>query len=186
MGVHWARRWRLVRVTCLALVMMGCLAARAAAPLTPPGNRPATSDDLLGLWKVMRWHTNVPVDRLKSYAAPYQYFAFGSDGSLRSATSRQPTQDLTAIANAVELQPAVTRYACSDNGFVEIVNTGWPDAPELWHAYYVNFTSRDAEGHFYLRAGDIVMTLLDNSGRPLYVRQMRQLGAPEPPELAPR
>ena len=186
MGAIGARRWSLVWASGVMLAVVCCPPARAAEPLTPSGNRPASSEDFPGLWEVVRWQSDVPADRLKSYAAPFQYYLFAPDGSLRSATSQTRTRNLAAISHAVELQPAVTRYACSSGGFVEIFHTDWPDAPERWHAYYVNYTRRDAEGHFYFRAGDLVMTLLDNDGRPLYVRQMRQLGVPAPPELGPR
>ena len=168
-----------------AALMLVMATATTAAESQASYNRPATVADLPGLWKVVQWSTFVDQSKLNSYAEPYQWYLFDNNGSLRFMTSRQPNEDAARIRQTIESLPAVIRYACSGDGKVQTTRTDLSGAEELWQAFYVTRDTSDATGKVDLRAGDIVMTLLDSSGNPLYVRQMRSLDAAPPPAIVP-
>ena len=138
-------------------------------------HRPCKAADLVGLWKVVQWTTYIDKEKLNSYGHRHQWYLFSADGTLRSMTSTKPNENTREIMRTLEKLPAVISYSCAEEGKVVTTRKDLPNGSELWAASFVTKDKADAARKVDLRQGDVVMTLLDKKGRPLYVRQMRKL-----------
>ncbi|MGD9723788.1 MAG: hypothetical protein AB7O59_04445 [Pirellulales bacterium] len=182
-------KWAAISLGATALVaaLLLLLASPAKADdRVPAGSRPATAADLVGNWQVVQWSTMVEASQLGSYAAPYQWYGFDSDGALRSMTSNQLNANARQIRKTLENMPVGMRYAVPSAGKVETMQVDAPNARESWRALMVTRSARDAAAGIDLQQGDVVMTLLGADEQPLYTRQMRRLEAAAPPVLFPR
>jgi hypothetical protein len=149
-------------------------------------HRPCEQADLPGLWKVVHFTSHTDKKLLDSYADAFQWYLFGDDGTLRSLSSNQPGGELGEIRKTLESQPAVIRYSCSKDGELDTKRDDAFDADERWKAFYVTHDRADPNTNVELRAGDVVMALVDKDGRTLYARQMRKVHetAVQPPGKA--
>ena len=171
-------------VRSLALVLTATMVAPAAAQETY--YRPCQPSDFPGLWEVVHWSSPLDHAQLASYAARHQWFLFGKDGSLRSITSNRPSSDVAKIREMLERLPVVMHYTCPKSGEVRTTRSDIADGDETWGAYHVQYDTWSPSGDVHLMAGDIVMELLDRSGKSIYTRQMRPLGGTPPKQLGPR
>lgn len=177
---------RLCKPGLLVLALLIVVTCAGRVPAGDSYERPCTGGDLPGLWKVVRWSSSLDRDDLNSYAAPYQWYLFGRDGTLRSVTSNRPSDDVATIRTTLESLPVTVHYTCSSSGEVRTTRKGEPGAGETWQADYVMYDTVDSSGTIHFHAGDIVMSLLGRDGQVIYKRQMRQLGGKPPRQLGPR
>jgi hypothetical protein len=161
--------------TVLTAIISVFLALTASdASTVEPYSRPCRADDLIGLWKVVKWTSYLDDDRkLNSYAHAHQWYLFTPDGTLRSMTStrRNPNEDLTVLAKL----PAVISYRCTADGNVLTERKDLPSVKETWMCSVVTADRSDQARDVHLKKADVVMQLLGRDGRPIYVRQMRRV-----------
>ncbi len=181
---------RTSELVCMLALASVCLCAnhRAAAGVPEPSaaHRPCMEYDLPGLWSVVHWTTYIDPSRLNSYAAPHQWFWFSIDGSVRSVVSNRPNEQVGAIRETLEAMPEVVHFTSPARGVIETTRSDQPGVTERWLAYTITANLPAGENNPELLAGDIVMTLVDPSGRPIYTRQMRKLQSYAPPGSLPQ
>jgi hypothetical protein len=177
-------------LTYILALACTCLSARTLAASGVPeplaAHRPCMQDDLPGLWTVVRWTTYIDPSQLNSYAAPHQWFWISLDGSIRSVVSNRPNDQVGAIRETLEAMPEVVHFTSPANGVIETTRSDQPGAAERWLAYTITANLPAGENNPEQLAGDVVMTLIDQSGKPIYTRQMRKLQGYTPPGMLPR
>jgi len=182
-----------LKTRCLTyLFALACICTHAdrlaadGVPEPPGAHRPSMLDDLPGLWTVVHWTTYIDPSQLNSYAAPNQWFWFSIDGSVRSVVSERPNDQVGEIRDALEAMPEVVHFTSPTRGVIETTRSDQPGVRERWLAYTVTANLPAGENNPELRAGDVVMILVDPNDRPIYTRQMRKLQSYTPPGLLPR
>ena len=147
-----------------------------ANPASPDTyHRACTARDVVGTWEVVKWRTLVTFDEKdkgSSYFHRHQLFQFAADGTLKSMTSTRPFDDRSSRAFA--RVPKVISYHFPSNGQLETTRTDLPGHRELWICHFVTRRVKDAPRQVDLRPGDVVMTLLDRQGKPVFIRQLRR------------
>jgi hypothetical protein len=160
--------------------------ALADAPEPAAAHRSCAEGDLPGLWSVVHWTTYIDASKLNTYAAPYQWLLFSTDGSVRTVVSNSPNDQVGAIREALEAMPEVVHYFNPAGGVIETARSDQQGGPERWVAYVITADQAATENNVALLAGDVVMTLIDAGGQPIYSRQMRKLQGYTPPGTAPQ
>lgn len=139
-------------------------------------HRACTASDIVGTWEVVKWRALVTFgekDKGSSYFHPHQLYQFTADGTLKSMTSTQPFE--SGSSRALDRVPKVISYHFPSAGQLETTRTDLPSHRELWVCHLVTKHVEDASHQVDLRQGDVVMTLLDRNGKPLFIRQLRRM-----------
>lgn len=171
------------QLTTIVAVGLTCwLATESSVVLAKPPSangyhRPCTASDIVGTWEVTKWRALVTFDekdKNSPYFHPHQLYQFTEDGALKSMTSTKAFHgDSSDTFGRI---PKVISYRFSSNGRLEATRTDLPGHKELWICHFVTTHVKDASRQVDLRKGDVVMTLLDRQGAPLYIRQLRRHG----------
>jgi hypothetical protein len=151
-------------------LLMAVLIACAAPAAEKPAVRAARAGDLPGLWQMVALTKYAEVDAADSLFAPYQLFYFDPSGRMKYMTSPKPFRDTQrSMFNAA---PPVTRFTLDRRGQLQLTNPGW-DAPR---SYLCRFVTRDApgDGPVPLRAGDLLLTGVDDAGKPAWSKLLRK------------
>lgn len=148
-----------------------------AKPSSSDGyHRACTARDIVGTWEVVKWRALVTFgekDKRSSYFHPHQLYQFTADGTLKSMTSTKPFD--SGSSRALDRVPTVISYHFPSAGQLETKRTDLASHRERWVCHFVTKHVDDASHQVHLRQGDVVMTLLDRSGKPLFIRQLRRM-----------
>ena len=107
---------------------------------------------------------------------PYQYFAIYANGEMFAHMSTHATEHTPAALDKLhEMIPHTVHYAFNADGFMVVTRDDQPDARELWG---VNLIAQDfSSGGTEFKKGDLLMSLDDGQGNPIYRRLLRRIPA---------
>ena len=133
---------------------------------------PPTKSELIGFWKMVDFPARAKMNKEDPWPQPYQWFAFYENGKVSSMMT-----DIKADYSRKELEeifaafpPAMLPDYEYDGRFVRITNPDIADYMEIWG---VNLFARDIGNN--ARKGDLMMSLDDGEGTPIYYRLLRRV-----------
>ena len=161
-----------MRRNCNLLLVLAVLIGAACAG-QPPG-RFATTQDVMGFWEMLPLNNAEHVNKVNPWPLPYQWFGFYEDGTLASmARTERASYSRDQLAAILDVVKASAPKFSWSKGLMVVRYPSLPWATEYW-VVHLNTAGLELQiGK--LRPGDLVMTLVDREGKPVYYRVLRRL-----------
>ena len=162
---------------CLPPLLAGCLLLFAASVSADERGGFAKPGDVVGYWQMIPMSAELTAKNVENpWPLPHQYFAFYADGEMFSHMSTEATAHTPASLDKLHgMFPGAVRHAFNADGFLVVTYADRPGEQELWG---VNLIARDfTSGGTDFKAGDLLMSLDDGRGNPVYRRLLRRLPA---------
>ena len=137
----------------------------------------AQPGDVVGYWQMIPMSAELMAKNVENpWPLPFQYFAIYANGETFAHMSTHATDHTPASLDQLHaMLPKTVRYAFNADGFMVVTRADQPDAQELWG---VNLLAQDfTSGGTDFKAGDLLMSLDDGQGNPVYRRLLRRLPA---------
>ena len=160
-------RSRAVLIAVLAAIASFAAQTAGSPPWGAVTAKPARNSDLAGTWVMLRLVVD-KADPDDSTFAPYQIFQFDTSGRMKFMTSAKPFSNFALF----EAAPLVTRFTLDKHGVLTLSNPGW-DAPRKYQCTVVAKGPAGDEARVP-RAGDVLLSGLDESGKPSWSKLLRQ------------
>ena len=163
---------RILSFCCAGFLLLAASLARAdeRGGFAKPG-------DVVGYWQMIPMSTELTAQSVENpWPLPFQYFAIYANGEMFAHMSTHATEHTAASLDQLHaMLPKTVRYAFNADGFMVVTRADQPDAQELWGVNLLaqNFTSGGTD----FKAGDLLMSLDDGHGNPVYRRLLRRLPA---------
>ena len=157
-------------VACTFLAAPGARAEDERGGFAKPG-------DVVGYWTMIPMSAELTAKNTANpWPLPYQYFAIYANGEMFSHMSTDATDHTPASLDKLhEMIPHSVHYAFNADGFMVVTRDDQPDQKELWG---VNLIAQDfSSGGTDFKKGDLLMSLDDGQGNPVYRRLLRRLPA---------
>lgn len=136
-----------------------------------------TGKELKGFWKVIKWHAYFYVPA-KEWNKPvfmkYQWYWFTDDGIIK-LMSTQKSFDDDVVAGKLKDSNSTLRYFFLQKGIMQVRSMENSKIHEQWRSAEVFKDIEFKTTGFNFKKGDIIQSLLDETGKVLYVRQMRRI-----------
>jgi hypothetical protein len=159
-----------------SLLAAAFLLLAAPAPADDRGGF-AKPGDVVGYWTMIPMSSELTAkNTVNPWPLPHQYFAFYANGEMFSHMSTHATDHTPASLDQLHAMLSKTaHYAFNPDGFMVVTRTDPPNATELWG---VNLLAQDfTSGGTDFKAGDLLMSLDDGHGNPVYRRRLRRIPA---------
>jgi hypothetical protein len=157
---------------------MDVLQALAEKYPPPPGyiSRLATTEDLIGLWKVVPLDHADEIDKVNPWPLAYQWFRFSKDGTVRSMmVSKDANYSPAELDKALDVfaSAASPRYSW-EQGYL-VIRYPNMEAIDVWKVYvYVRNVINNKAG--VILKGDVMMEMVGEKEHAyVYFRRMRRL-----------
>lgn len=133
----------------------------------------ARPEEVQGYWQLVPMSAELQAKNTRNpYPLPYQYFAFYADGSMVvHMSTHKTTHTAQSLDRLKGMLPAVQSYSFA-GGFLVIRHKELKQ-PERW-AVNIFTTSFQSAGTSFQK-GDILMSLDDGAGNPVYRRLLRRI-----------
>ena len=135
----------------------------------------AKPGDVVGYWQMIPMSAELTAKNVENpWPLPHQYFAIYANGEMFAHMSTHATEHTPASLDQLHATfPNAVRYAFDADGFMVVTHADQPDQPELWG---VNLLAQDfTSGGTEFKAGDLLMSLDDGRGNPVYRRLLRRI-----------
>ena len=135
----------------------------------------AQPGDVVGYWQMIPMSAELAAKNVENpWPLPHQYFALYANGEMFAHMSTHATDHTPASLDKLHaMLPKTVHYAFNADGFLVVTRDDQPDAKELWG---VNLLARDfTSGGTDFKAGDLLMSLDDGHGNPVYRRLLRRI-----------
>ena len=135
----------------------------------------AKPGDVVGYWQMIPMSAELAAKNVENpWPLPFQYFAIYANGEMFAHMSTHATEHTAASLDQLHaMLPKTVRYAFNVDGFMVVTRADQPDAQELWG---VNLLAQDfTSGGTDFKKGDLLMSLDDGHGNPVYRRLLRRL-----------
>jgi hypothetical protein len=165
-------RSRLLPVLGLFLLLLSA----ATAPADDRGGF-AQPGDVVGYWTMIPMSAELTAKNVENpWPLPHQYFAIYANGEMFAHMSTHATDHTPASLDKLHaMLPKTVHYAFNAEGFMVVTRADQPEAKELWG---VNLLAQDfTSGGTDFKAGDLLMSLDDGQGTPVYRRLLRRIPA---------
>ena len=162
---------RFLSVCCAGFLLLAASFARAddaRGGFAQPG-------DVVGYWQMIPMSAELTAKNVENpWPLPFQYFAFYANGEVFSHMSTHATDPTPASLDQLHgMFPNAVRYAFNADGFLVVTYANRPGERELWG---VNLLAQDfTSGGTDFKAGDLLMSLDDDHGNPVYRRLLRRI-----------
>jgi hypothetical protein len=157
---------------------MDALQALAEKYPPPPGyiSRLATTEDLVGLWKVVPLDHADEIDKVNPWPLSYQWFRFSKDGTVRSMMkSKDADYSTDELNKALDVFASVAspRYSW-EQGYL-VIRYPNMEAIDVWKVYiYMRNVINNKVG--VILKGDVMMEMVGEKEHAyVYFRRMRKL-----------
>ncbi len=164
--------------TPLRFLSMGCagflLLAASFARADDRGGF-AKPGDVVGYWAMVPMSAELTAKNVENpWPLPHQYFAIYANGEMFAHMSTHATEHTPASLDKLHgMLPKTVHYAIDADGFLVVTRDDQPDAKERWG---VNLLAQDfTSGGTEFKAGDLLMSLDDGQGNPVYRRLLRRI-----------
>ena len=168
-------RWlRVVALLSFSLLLIVSVTARAG---DDPRGGFAKPGDVVGYWLMIPMSAELTAkNTVNPWPLPHQYFALYANGEMFSHMSTEATEHTPASLDKLHgMFPDAVHYAFNSDGFLVVTYTDRPGEKELWG---VNLIAQDfSSGGTDFKKGDLLMSLDDGQGNPVYRRLLRRLPA---------
>lgn len=137
----------------------------------------AKPGDVVGYWAMVPMSAELTAKNVENpWPLPHQYFAIYANGEMFAHMSTHATEHTAASLDKLHgMLPKTVHYAFDADGFMVVTRDDQPDAKERWG---VNLLAQDfTSGGTEFKAGDLLMSLDDGQGNPIYRRLLRRLPA---------
>ena len=163
---------RLLAICCAGILLLTASLARAdeRGGFAQPG-------DVVGYWQMIPMSAELAAKNVENpWPLPFQYFAIYANGEMFAHMSTHATDHTPASLDQLHaMLPKTVHYAFNADGFMVVTRTDQPDRPERWG---VNLLAQDfTSGGTDFKAGDLLMSLDDGHGNPVYRRLLRRIPA---------
>ena len=163
---------RFLSICCAGFLLLTATLARAdeRGGFAKPG-------DIVGYWQMIPMSAELAAKNVENpWPLPFQYFAIYANGEMFSHMSTHATEHTPASLDQLHATfPNAVRYAFDADGFMVVTHADQPDQPERWG---VNLLAQDfTSGGTDFKKGDLLMSLDDGHGNPVYRRLLRRLPA---------
>ena len=168
------RRLPVVALLSLSLFLTASAAVRAA---DDPRGGFAQPGDVVGYWTMIPMSAELTAkNTVDPWPLPHQYFAIYANGEMFAHMSTHATDHTPASLDKLhDMFPGAVRYAFNADGFMVVTYADRPGDRELWG---VNLIAQDfSSGGTDFKKGDLLMSLDDGQGNPVYRRLLRRLPA---------
>ena len=158
----------------LTVVLLAASAARAG---DDPRGGFAKPGDVVGYWTFIPMSAELTAkNTVNPWPLPHQYFAIYANGEMFSHMSTEATEHTPASLDKLHgMFPDAVHYAFNNDGFMVVTYADRPGEKELWG---VNLIAQDfSSGGTDFKKGDLLMSLDDGQGNPVYRRLLRRLPA---------
>ena len=135
----------------------------------------AKPGDVVGYWQMIPMSAELTAKNVENpWPLPHQYFAIYANGEMFSHMSTHPSpQTHESLDKLHAMFPNAVHYQYNKDGFLVVTHTEQPLDKEYWG---VNLISRDfTMGGTEFKAGDLLMSLDDGHGNPVYRRLLRRI-----------
>ena len=161
---------RLSRFLFASFLLLGASLARAdeRGGFAKPG-------DVVGYWQMIPMSAELTAKNVENpWPLPHQYFAIYANGEMFSHMSTHATDHTPASLDQLHATfPNAVRYAFDADGFMVVTYSDRPGERERWG---VNLLAQDfTSGGTEFKAGDLLMSLDDGHGNPIYRRLLRRI-----------
>ena len=161
---------RFLSICCAGFLLLAADPARAddRGGFAQPG-------DVVGYWQMIPMSAELTAKNVENpWPLPFQYFVFYANGETFAHMSTHATAHTPASLDQLHaMLPKTVRYAFNADGFMVVTRADQPDARELWG---VNLLAQDfTSGGTDFKKGDLLMSLDDGHGNPVYRRLLRRL-----------
>ena len=168
MNTHLLRR--------LLLPILALLLLCAAAPLRADDRGGfAKPGDEVGYWTMIPMSAELTAKNTENpWPLPHQYFAFYANGEMFSHMSSHPSEPThESLDKLHDMFPNAVHYAYNKDGFLVVTHDDQSFNTEYWG---VNLISKDfTMGGTEFKSGDLLMSLDDGHGNPVYRRLLRRI-----------
>ena len=161
----------------LSLLALSLLLLSAAPALADDRGGFAQPGDVVGYWTMIPMSAELAAKNVENpWPLPHQYFAIYANGEMFAHMSTHATDHTPASLDKLHaMLPKTVHYAFNAEGFMVVTRADQPEAKELWG---VNLLARDfTSGGTDFKAGDLLMSLDDGQGTPVYRRLLRRIPA---------
>ena len=168
MNAPLLRRLVLPFFTLLLLCAATTLRASENGGFAKPG-------DEIGYWTLIPFSDELAAKNTENpWPLPYQSFAFYANGEMFSHMSSHPfPQTHESLDKLHGMFPNAVHYQYNKDGFLVVSHKDQPFSKEYWG---VNLIAKDfTMGGTEFKAGDLLMSLDDGHGNPVYRRLLRRI-----------
>ena len=163
---------RLLSICCAGILLLTASLARAdeRGGFAKPG-------DVVGYWQMIPMSAELTAKNVENpWPLPFQYFAIYANGEMFAHMSTHATDHTPASLDKLHaMLPKTVHYAFNADGFMVVTRDDQPGTHELWG---VNLLAQDfTSGGTDFKKGDLLMSLDDGHGNPVYRRLLRRLPA---------
>ena len=137
----------------------------------------AKPGDEIGYWTLVPFSAELAAKNTENpWPLPHQSFAFYANGEMFSHMSSHPTaQTHESLDKLHGMFPNAVHYQYDQDGFLVVTREDQPFSKERWG---VNLIAKDfTMGGTDFKAGDLLMSLDDGHGNPVYRRLLRRIPA---------
>ena len=135
----------------------------------------AKPGDVVGYWQMIPMSAELTAKNVENpWPLPHQTFAIYANGEMFSHMSTHATDHTPASLDQLHATfPNAVRYAFDADGFMVVTYSDRPGERERWG---VNLLAQDfTSGGTEFKAGDLLMSLDDGRGNPVYRRLLRRI-----------
>ena len=168
MNTHLLRRLLLPLLTLPLLFAAAPLRADDRGGFAKPG-------DEVGYWTMIPMSAELTAKNTENpWPLPHQYFAFYANGEMFSHMSSHPAEPTHESLDKLHAMfPNAVNYQYNKDGFLVVTHADQSLGKEYWG---VNLISKDfTMGGTEFKAGDLLMSLDDGHGNPVYRRLLRRI-----------
>ena len=158
-----------------ALFLACILSSAAVRAADDPRGGFAKPGDVVGYWQMIPMSAELTAKNVENpWPLPFQYFAIYANGEMFAHMSTHATEHTPASLDQLHaMLPKTVRYAFNADGFMVVTRDDQPGTQELWG---VNLLAQDfTSGGTDFKKGDLLMSLDDGHGNPVYRRLLRRL-----------
>ena len=166
------RRLHIVALLSFSLLLSASATARAA---DDPRGGFAKPGDVVGYWTMVPMSAELTAkNTVNPWPLPHQYFAIYANGEMFAHMSTHATDHTPASLDKLHgMLPHDVHYRFNDDGFMVVTRDDQPGADEFWG---VNLIAQDfSSGGTDFKVGDLLMSLDDGQGNPVYRRLLRRI-----------
>ena len=166
---------RFLIIGCAGFILL--IAAVTARAGDDPRGGFAQPGDVVGYWQMIPMSAELTAkNTVNPWPLPHQYFAIYANGEMFSHMSTDATDHTPASLDKIHgMFPNAVHYTFNADGFMEITYDDRPGEKELWG---VNRIAQDfSSGGTEFKKGDLILSLDDGQGNPVYRRLLRRIPA---------